>query len=272
MDTTLHSQSVQATMLLPLWGRAKYSAENKNILDDVDARRIVESSGLDFSHVEKGFGEFSGICYIARARKIDDAVRSYISRHPKATVVNIGAGLDTSFSRVDNGQIHWYNLDLPDSIAFRRSYLPDSERNTCIAKSFLDLSWFDDVDFLPENGIIFVSGGVFYYFHEEDLQRIFSAMAERFPGGELYFDAESPIAVKGSNKMVQKTGNKGAMMYFAVKDAKALETWSPRIKLIACEAPFKGFPIAKHWSFRCRMTCRLGNLMKPMKYVHLGFL
>lgn len=130
----LDMQSVQGTMLLPLWGRAKYSRENPDVLDDPMAGKIVRESGFNFSSLEKTFGEFGGLCYIIWARKIDDAVRSFISRHPRAAVVNIGSGLDTTFTRVDNGQIRWYNLDLPDAIAFRRSLLSDSQRETSIPK------------------------------------------------------------------------------------------------------------------------------------------
>jgi len=174
---TLQEQTVQSTMLLPLWGRAVASERNPEILYDQQAIEIIESCDYDFSSIAKTFGEFGGICYIVRARKIEDAIRAFIQNHPRATVVNIGAGLDTSFSRVDNGTIQWYNLDLPDAIAFRQNFLPDSERNVSIAKSLFDTTWFDDVRFTRQDGIFFVSGGVFYYFKEQQLREIFKAMA-----------------------------------------------------------------------------------------------
>lgn len=37
----LDLQSVQGTMLIPLWGRAKYSAKYPNILQDKDAMEII---------------------------------------------------------------------------------------------------------------------------------------------------------------------------------------------------------------------------------------
>lgn len=270
-DTTLNSQTVQATMLLPLWGRAKYSSANPDILQDAESVKIIEQSGVDFSNIEQGFGEFSGICYLVRARKIDDAIRSYIAKHPNATVVNIGAGLDTTFFRIDNGSIYWYNLDLPDAIKFRQSYIPDTERNQSIAKSFLDLSWFDDIRFKPEDGIIFVSGGVFHYFHEADIRYVFCAMAERFPGGELYFDAENQVALNGSNNMVKRTGNHGAMMYFAVNQAAMFEQWSSHIRVLSYEPGFKGIKPKKHWSLRVRITAWIFSKVKSMSFVHLRF-
>ncbi len=43
----------------------------------------------------------------------------------------------------------------------------------------------------------------FYYFKEEDLKKIVVAMSKRFPGGELYFDAESKFALNLSNATVK---------------------------------------------------------------------
>jgi O-methyltransferase involved in polyketide biosynthesis len=271
-SSSLDTQSAQATMLIPLWGRAKFSRQNPDILLDEEAERIIQNCGFDFSGVENSFKEFGGICYIVRARKIDDAIRRFISKHPRATVVNIGAGLDTTFSRVDNGLINWYNLDLPDAVAYRQTLIPDSPRNLCIAKSVLDETWLDDVIFKPEDGIFLVSGGVFYYLHEEDLRIIFHTMAERFPNGELYFDAESQMLVNKSNKVVQKSGNKGAMMYFSVNDARALEQWSPHIRLLSSEPPFKDISISKQWSGGTRFICRMMSFLKPMKFIHLRFI
>jgi O-methyltransferase involved in polyketide biosynthesis len=270
-DFVLEPQSGQATMMLPLWGRAEYSKRNPDILDDKEAAAIIHNSGYDFTAVSKALGEYGGLCYIWRARKTDDAIRAYIKKRPRATVVNIGAGLDTTFSRVDNGQIRWYNLDLPDATAFRQTLIPNSEREIGIAKSFFDMSWFDDVAFNEDAGIIFISAGVFYYFREEELKTVVAEMARRFPGGELYFDAESKSAIAKSNSVVKKTGNKNALMYFYVNDAKTLESWSPMIRLVSCEPFFKGIPKKKSWSPGARLFMSLANILGMMKIVCLRF-
>ena len=104
--------------------------------------------------------------------------------------------------------------------------------------------------FTSEDGIFFVAGGVFYFFKEQQLREILKVMAGCFPGGELYFDAESRKAVEKSNSMIKKTGNKGAMMYFYVNDAKKFESWSSFIKLASCEGYFKGIPFNKQWALQ----------------------
>ena len=156
--------SVQGTMLIPLWGRAYGSENNKDILEDKEAIRIIKNCDFDFSNIANTFGEYGCITYITRARKIDDTIKKFITKHPNATIVNIGSGLDTTFSRIDNSTIHWYNLDLPDAISFRKTLIEDTPRNISIAKSFFDTSWFGDIQYNPNDGILFISAGVFYYF------------------------------------------------------------------------------------------------------------
>ncbi|PLS08012.1 class I SAM-dependent methyltransferase [Neobacillus cucumis] len=269
---SINLQSVQATMLIPLWGRATASEKNPDILYDKEAIEIIAGCGMDFTEIAKTFGEYGGISYIVRARKIDDTIRAFIKKHPHATIVNIGAGLDTTFSRVDNGTINWYNLDLPDAIDFRKTLIADSPRNTSIAKSFFDVSWFGDVVFQEADGILFISAGVFYYFQESQLKEMVQEMAQRFPGGELFFDAESKFAVNISNRTVEKTGNRGAKMYFYINNPKVLEDWSEKLKVISWEPYFKGIPVSKKWESGTRLMVRLVDLIKMLKFVHVQFL
>ena len=47
---------------------------------------------------------------------VDERVRNFINRYADGIIVNVGCELDTMFSRVDNGRIKWYNVDLPERI------------------------------------------------------------------------------------------------------------------------------------------------------------
>lgn len=125
--------------------------------------------------------------------------------------------------------------------------------------------------FNEDDGILFVAAGVFYYFQENQLKRIFQEMSLRFPGGELYFDAESKFALKISNRTVEKTGNKGAKMYFYVNNPKVFEDWSSKIKVLSCESYFKGIPVSKKWESGTRVMVRVVDLLKMMKFVYLRF-
>jgi len=104
--------------------------------------------------------------------------------------VNIGAGLDTTFYRVDNGLLHWYDLDLPAVIGVRRQLLPEPDWVTYIAKSPLDPSWCKDIKHTADE-IFMIAGGVLPWFNELEVKRFFSMLADNFPRGEIAFDAVS---------------------------------------------------------------------------------
>jgi O-methyltransferase involved in polyketide biosynthesis len=109
--------------------------------------------------------------------------------HPRASVVDIGSGLDTAFYRVDYGSIHWYDLDLPTAIDLRRQLLPETDRVTYLAKSFLDPSWYKEVN--AQNGVFMIAAGLFHYFGEAQIRQFFSLLTDSFPSGEIVFDVES---------------------------------------------------------------------------------
>jgi O-methyltransferase involved in polyketide biosynthesis len=113
--------------------------------------------------------------------------KKYIAEHPRASVANLGAGLDTTFYRVDNGLIHWYDLDLPAVIDVRRQLLPEPDRVTYIAKSIFDPSWCADVRH-TEEGVFMIAGGVLHWFDQVQVKQFFSMLADNFDGGEIVFN------------------------------------------------------------------------------------
>jgi O-methyltransferase involved in polyketide biosynthesis len=253
-------QSVQATMLVPLWGRAHMSRLYPDVLNDTEAIRIVGNvgeSGFNFSAIEKAYGEFGGLSCVVRARHIDARVKAYTEKHPEGTVVNIGAGLDTTFSRVDNGKIRWYNLDLPDAIAYREALIPPSRRSVNIAKSMFDYTWLDDVDVKENESILLVAGGVFYYFEKAQIKELAQKLIARFPHGELFFDAASILGIRVSNRMMRKSGNKDAQMHFFVNNPGSLKTWSLQIHTAEYRAFWGNMASDTRWHFSTRVTMRL---------------
>jgi len=118
---------LEETLLIPLWAREKISTEYNSFLNDTKAIELVERIDYDFSKIDKAL-RFEGILLnAARAKQFEDKPRAHIGDHPHASVINLGAGLDTTFYRVDNGLIHCYDLDLPNVIKLRRRLLPESD-------------------------------------------------------------------------------------------------------------------------------------------------
>jgi O-methyltransferase involved in polyketide biosynthesis len=238
-QTRLQEQTVQSTMLLAIYGRAKASRMFPDILRDSEAIRIVDSIEYDFTDIEKSYGtEYASLCCLLRAKRLDERCLAFMQKNPNGTVINLGAGLDTTFNRVDNGSVRWYNIDLPDSMAYRHQFISASKRCVDIPKSMLDYTWLSEIEAV-DNSVFILAGGLFYYFEKTQVRELVCHIVEHFPKGEIFFDAQSKTAVGVSNRMVRKTGNRGSEMHFFVNNAQELKSWSPKINKVE-SVPFFG--------------------------------
>ncbi|HXY88115.1 MAG TPA: class I SAM-dependent methyltransferase [Candidatus Acidoferrales bacterium] len=244
----INLSAVSETLLASLWARAKISREHNSLLNDVKAIELVEHIDYDFSTIQKAFrvNLVGTLTNTVRVRQFDDKIKEYIAEHPKASVVNIGAGLDTHFYRVDNGSIHWYDLDLPAVIDIRRKLLPEPDRVTYIAKSFLDRSWCKDVK-QNENGVFIIAGGVLMYFEEVQVKQFFSLLADNFPGSEIVFDGLSKLTAFFDSFKIRRTGIKGIRIKWGIKDACKMTQWDDRIKVIEQFPCFHSIPRDLAW-------------------------
>ena len=263
---------VQQTLLLPLWGRAKESQKTHPLLTDTAAIRLIDKIDYDFSHMEKGLDEISQLGWIFRCINIDRTVRRFLERHPNATVVNIGCGLDTTFERVDNGALRWYDLDLPDVTDLRNRLIPATGRRKQIASSVLDAGWFDKI--IVKDRVFFIAAGVLYYFEEEEIKALFLSMADKFPGSEIIFDAASPFGVKMANRMVIKRSgmDEQSFLKWGLKDARRIERWDNRLKLVDAYPYFSHVTTAKRgMAVGLRVKMALFNFFNTSYMIHLRF-
>lgn len=273
LKLNLKNGTIETTMLGPLWARATYSERYPDLLNDPKASQIIKKLDYDFSEVQELLDEWRGLGLLVRARSFDNALKKYMEKNPNTTVVNIGAGLDTTFYRVDNGKIKWYDLDLPDAIEFRKQFIPESPRNKYIARSVLDYSWFDDVEFHADKGIFFIAGGFIYYFKEEEISTLFRAMAERFRGGEIIFDAISKLAKIIMNRRVRKAGAESKPFCFSVGNPmKKFPKWPNKIEVVDWFTIWARAPRNPNWSKKTIKMINIAERFKTAKIVQVRFL
>lgn len=261
---------VSETLLSPLWGRAKISTEHSALFYDAKAVELVEYIDYDFSALDKKLNLESNIVFVARARQFDDKIRAYITEYPHASVINLGAGLDTTFYRVDNGLIHWYDLDLPDVIELRKQLIPETDRVRCVAKSLLDLRWRNDVED-TENGVFMVSCGVLGFFEKSQIKQFFSSLADNFPGGELVFDTASKLGNLISNFGLRQTGVKKARTKWTLKDVNKLKKWDKRIVVVDQFPYFKNILRDPAWGDQIKRWMDLMDKSGMFNIFHVRF-
>ncbi|GAP22608.1 class I SAM-dependent methyltransferase [Leptolinea tardivitalis] len=224
--------NVQKTLLLPLWGRAKETKKRDPLLVDKTAVEVMEKLDFDFSTISKGISPISQYAWIMRSRTTDRVINEFLRKHPTGTIVNIGCGLDTTFDRVDNGSLRWYDLDLPDVINLRRQFIPETKRRTYIISSFLEPEWLNEIS--VTDSVLFVSAGVFYYFQEPEIKTFLTHLADKFPGSEILFDAASAFGVKTANQMVIKSSglDEKSFLVWGLERSEDVEKWDSRFKVL----------------------------------------
>lgn len=244
MKYHIEPNTVQETLIIPLFGRLICSEYFPHLFDDPEAKRICDSLDYDFSSkrklMESAPGLFGALEVAQRHFDLIYEVKDYLKDHPKAAVVNLGCGLDDTFQKCDNGECHGYNIDFEDVIALRNELLPAKEREVNLACDLNDYRWMESVD--ASNGAVFFAAGVFYYFKTEDVKRLFRAMAEKFPDSRIAFDACNERGAK----MMRKTWLKGAGItdvtaYFSVKDETELRDWSKNFSSVTAKSYMRGY-------------------------------
>ena len=115
MPETTTLSGVPETMLQTLYARAR-ETKTRGAIRDEKAVELASKLHYDFSLAEKDTAMRSGV--VARTIVLDGLTERYLAAHPGAVLVNIACGLDTRCYRV-SGYSHWYNLDLPETIAVR---------------------------------------------------------------------------------------------------------------------------------------------------------
>ncbi len=231
--------TVEETLLLPLWGRA-YETQKKNPrVIDKKAVEIMSKLDYDFSEIAKTQA-LSQHGWVGRSMHTDKLLLDFINKYPEATIVNIGCGMDTTFSRVDNGKIMFYELDLPDVMELRKHFFTDSNRHISIASSCLDTEYFKQIE--VKSGLLFLAGGVFMFLRETQVKTFFKQIADFFPECELYFDALTTRGFNIAKKQVLKKGGMGMTLDggWSIKNVKDLEDWDSRFELISYKPMYKG--------------------------------
>ena len=235
MKYKIKKNTVQETLILPLYSRKLCTELYPNLYRDETAVHLLDLIDYDFSEAEKNshslMQRFGALEVAMRQNDLAFEVQAYLKKHPSAAVVNLGCGLDNTGRACDNGRCKIYNLDFPDVIALRQQLLPAGEREENIPCDLKDSAWFDRID--ASGGAVFFASGVFYYFLSEQVKGLVQKMANVFPGGVLVFDAANRTAVK----MIAKTWLKSAKIqdvgaYFAVSDAsKEIGAWDSRLQV-----------------------------------------
>ena len=270
----IEKNTVQETLIIPLYGRKMCSEKFPDLYQDYFAQALCDKLAYDFSELEKKKNsflyEFGALEAAMRQLDIMWEIKDYLKAYPKATIVNLGCGLDETVKACDNGFCHMVNIDFEDVIAIRNQLIEPSEREMNLASDLKDYLWMDKVD--GSHGVIFFAAGVFHYLKKEEVKNLVLELSERFPKGTLVFDSVGKFGLKIMMKKVLKNMKiDNVEGYFYMDDPKELD-WSDKI-MVSSKGYMLGYYDMKSSGihFLHRFLARLADKKMKMAVTCLKF-
>lgn len=227
-DQQIQFGDIQETALVTLAIRASETARPNPRIRDEKAKEIIDALGVDVSKYDP-FLSHEGV--VARTIMFADALRALIERYPDALCINLGCGFDDKFGQVDNGQVEWFDVDLPDQIAVRRKVYEDRPRCTMIEGDALDGAWTQR---LPKDRstTIVVMEGVLEYFTKEQTETCLHMLCDSFEHGWLVAEMNSMFMVRHS-KQHDAIKNTNATFKWGTDSGEEFVELEPRMRLIS---------------------------------------
>ena len=221
-------RGAKETLLITLSAKAGESRLPDSLLRDRFAAEAMKRIDYDFSRLRIDRDMMIGVAL--RAHVIDGWTHDFIERHPEATVLHLGCGLDARVFRIEPPPgIRWFDVDYPDVVALRERLYPSRENYTLLGSSVTEPGW---VEAVPRDQPVFViAEGLLPYLQEQEVLQLLRRVTGHAPGGELALDAYSRFGLTmiGLQPSVRATG---AVLRWALDDPKDLTRQIPRLDLV----------------------------------------
>ena len=223
---------VQTTALIPLAVKANETLRKNARINDKKAVEIIKSLNIDTAQYDK-FMSHEGV--IARTIMLDRQLKGIIQNNPDTVIVNVGAGFDDRFSRMDNGKILWFDLDLPDAIAARKKAFSERDRVTMIAGSALEDSWCGQVkESLSgrKSKPVFIAEGLFMYLTLDQIRIFLEVLKNNFPDGGILIAEQNCKAMQKSEKHHDTVKNTNAHFMSGTDSGKEIADLTEGIEFV----------------------------------------
>ncbi|AMU33014.1 class I SAM-dependent methyltransferase [Mycobacteroides abscessus] len=225
-------RSVTWTMLVTLFLRAYESRSPRTILNDRAAAELVDRIDYDWPRIERTTAPRSNQYTVTlRARALDDWTGEFLTAHPDATVLHLGCGLDSRAFRLNlPADVRWFDVDMPEVIAMRRRVIKERTGYRMIASSVTGAAWFDDIP--TDRPTLVVAEGLVMYLTEDEIRELLQRITDRFPSGQIVFDAMPPSIVR-----VQK------LFKSSIRSAAQVQGWNRRLRCVEETTPWRLYPL-----------------------------
>jgi O-methyltransferase involved in polyketide biosynthesis len=223
-----------ATMLATLYGKALDAQSPNSVLHDTMALDAIRKIDFDFTKVGIKRGDAATVAI--RSLHFDRWTREFLQSHPEAIVLHLGCGMDTRVHRVDPPpSVRWFDVDYPEVVELRHKLFPERAGYELIASSLTPPGWLEQVPHdLP---VLVVAEGLTMYLRREEGRQLLRRIVERFPSGQLVFDAFSTRGIK-MQKVNKPVRIAKATLHWGIDSADELVSIHPRLRCTAAISAF----------------------------------
>ena len=260
---------VEDTLFVPMLGRIYASEHCPQILYDKKALELKNKLPSDLIEQNKQ-NQYTLLASASRSANMDRFIQSFLERRPNGVIVQLGCGLETTYYRCDNRRTHWYAVDLPHVIDYRRELLPELERETYLAGDAFSEDWIRQVRTeFPDAPILVTAGGLFHYFEENKVISLLRMIGQS-GNMEVVFDTVNKRGMTMMKKKYMKqVGHADAQMFFYVDSAEELAAKiRGNVKVIA-EEPYYRYIPKNGLKLSTKVSMAVSDQFKMVKMIFL---
>ena len=263
----LNLTSVEETLFVPMRGRVYASKNFPQILNDKKTLEIAEKLPKNNMSNEKE-SQYTLMASAIRSMNMDRYISEFLNKNPNGTIICVGAGVETTFYRNDNGKATWYEIDLEEVTSLRKKVFEPNERDIILTCSMFDYNWMKEVKKSNEPYLI-VASGLFYYFEEKSVIEFLRKVKE-LGNVEVIFDTVSKFGMKQTKKYMKQLGKDDALMYFYVEDVNSLlRQLHEDTQLLDNHDYYEWVTDKSKFNFITRVSMKISDKFHMVKMIHL---
>jgi len=194
------------TMLATLYAKALDADLPNPILGDRYAKEIVER--IDYDWTKTAIAARNSPSVTTRTAHFDTWAQQFLAVHARAVVLHLGCGLDSRYFRLHPGpEVEWYDIDYPEVADLCTQLYPVRDHYHVVAASVTDPAWLAEMP--NDRPTLMIGEGLTMYLSEQDGVALLRRVVDRFPCGELQFDAFNRLGIKSQwmNTVVRRSGS-----------------------------------------------------------------
>jgi O-methyltransferase involved in polyketide biosynthesis len=155
----------------------------------------------------------------------------FITRHPDAVALDLGAGLDTRmFHIAPPATVDWYDIDFAEVINARRQLLPDRANAHGVGTDLTDPHWLDAIP--THRPAVIVANGLLAFLTQDDMISLLNRLISHVPSGEVAFNGYTRFAIWAAKHYHGTQSVADLIRSPGFDDPREPERWNPRLKLV----------------------------------------